>query len=88
MKSETQFIHIRNTVNGQIQGRGGATIAYRETANGIEYAAAFCSPADTFNKAYGRAKAGGRLNSDTYRRVFPGNDLSQFREAIVNQLSV
>jgi hypothetical protein len=86
MTTETKYMHIRNIRQGQIDARGGATIAYREINGGIEYAAAYCSPADTFNKAYGRAKAGGRLNSVNYRRIFPSNDMSLFRDAITVQL--
>lgn len=80
------YMHIRNiTDNGVIDGRGGATVAFRETAPGvIEYAAAFCSPHDNFNKAYGRTKAEGRLASDRFRRTEVGLNLVDFRKVVMD----
>lgn len=82
--SKTYFMHIRNLDrNGNISNYGGTTVAYREVPGGVEFAEAWCSNRDNFNKAYGRAKAAGRLNSDNYRQFFSGN-FSQFRQEIVN----
>lgn len=80
--SKVNFLHIRNTdETGNISGKGGVTIAYYEDtiAGTIGWAAARCSPQDNFNKAYGRAKAAGRLNSANHRRVCVG-DVNKFRE--------
>jgi hypothetical protein len=66
--SKVNFIHRRDVINGKILNSGGYTIAYREVADGIEYAPAYCSPSDNFNRQTGRIKAEGRLNSDRYRR--------------------
>ena len=80
--SKIYFMHIRN-IDGlnRISNFGGATVAYREVPTGVEYAEAWCSDRDNFNKAYGRAKAAGRLNSERYVRRFDGT-FSQFKEAI------
>jgi hypothetical protein len=60
-------------------------VAFRETQPGVvEFAEAWCSPADNFCKAYGRTKAEGRLNSERFRRVTQGLDLIQFRHAVMN----
>lgn len=67
--SKVNFIHQRHvSKDGTISNRGGVTIAFRETQDGIEYAYAFCSFLDNFNKATGRVKASGRLNSQKYLR--------------------
>lgn len=80
--SKVYFMHIRNVdARGVISNFGGATIAYREIDGGVELAEAWCSNRDNFNKAYGRAKAQGRLNSPKYNRKFYGT-LDQFRRAI------
>lgn len=78
----TKFIHIRNIdTTGAISPRGGWTYAYREANGTVEYAVAQCSSLDNFRKAYGRAKAAGRLHSPTLSRVFEGN-ADQFRNAV------
>ena len=67
--SDVKFIHCRPiTVTGKIKNSGGCTVAFREVSDGIEFATAWCSPKDNFNKAFGRVKAEGRLNSDHYRK--------------------
>jgi hypothetical protein len=83
--SKVYFMHIRNVdANDQISNFGGTTIAYREASGGVEFAESWCSDRDNFNKAYGRAKAQGRLNSPNYRRSFSGT-FQQFRQAIAEQ---
>lgn len=80
--SKVYFMHVRNVdAHDRISNFGGATIAYREVPGGVEFAESWCSGRDNFNKAYGRAKAQGRLNSPTYRRSFSGT-FQQFRQAI------
>lgn len=83
---KVSYLHLRNvTVEGEIMGRGGTTVAFLETAPGVvEFAEAWCSPADNFNKAYGRTKAAGRLNSLRFRRVAYGVDLVKFRHDVMN----
>ena len=68
--SDVKFIHCRpiTVVTGAIKNSGGCTVAFREVSDGIEYATAWCSPKDNFNKALGRIKAEGRLKSDQYRK--------------------
>jgi hypothetical protein len=80
------YLHLRNvTPEGEIMSRGGTTVAFRETQPGVvEFAEAWCSPADNFNKAYGRTKATGRLNSPRFRRVAQGVDLVQFRRDVMS----
>ena len=83
---KVSYLHLRNvTVDGEINSRGGTTVAFLETAPGVvEFAEAWCSPADNFNKAYGRSKAAGRLSSLRFRRVTYGRDLVQFRQDVLN----
>jgi hypothetical protein len=80
--AKVYFMHVRNVDSrDRISNFGGATIAYREVPGGVEFAESWCSDRDNFNKAYGRAKAQGRLNSSNYRRTFAGSFV-EFRQAI------
>lgn len=80
--NSVKFIHIRNfDIQGQFDPRGGFTYAYREVSDGVEYAVAQCSSRDNFVKAYGRAKAQGRLRSPDHLRLYRG-DAASFREAV------
>jgi hypothetical protein len=80
--SKVYFMHVRNIDSAdRISNFGGATIAYQEVPGGVEYAGSWCSPRENFNKAYGRAKAKGRLNSDAYRCKFSGS-FQEFRQAV------
>lgn len=82
VNNDAKFLHFRHatkraSVSGEvteINARGGVTIAYTETAQGIEYAAAKCHTKDNFVKHQGRVKAAGRLSSGKYRRVFDGSE--------------
>lgn len=78
--SNVHYIYRRKfDDNGKIVNNGGLTVAYREIEPGmVEYALAFCGPLDNFNKAYGRAKAGGRLNSARHKIVAMMN-MNEFR---------
>lgn len=70
-----KYIHYRNrNLDGKIESRGGATVAFIEKPDGIDYAVAICSEHDNFNRAYGRAKAAGRLASPRHRRFFAAVD--------------
>lgn len=83
--SKVYFMHIRNVdTNDRVSNFGGTTVAYREVPGGVEFAEAWCSDRDNFNKAIGRAKAQGRLNSPHYMRKFSGT-FSQFREHVVQE---
>jgi hypothetical protein len=86
--SKVYFMHIRNVdSNNEISNFGGTTIAYREVPGGVEFAEAWCSDRDNFNKSFGRAKAQGRLNSPNYMREFRGTFI-EFRQAIMeNELA-
>ena len=59
--------HIRNVQNGQISNMGGITVAAIVDDNLVvsKFATAKCHTKDNFNKAIGRTKAVGRLNSNT-----------------------
>lgn len=84
--NKVHFMHVRNfDISNRISNFGGATVAYREVPGGVEYATAKCHDRDNFNKAYGRAKAQGRLNSVHYRSMFMGS-FNEFRERIVEAL--
>jgi hypothetical protein len=75
-------MHVRkNDSADRISNFGGVTIAYQEVPGGVEYARSWCNPRENFNKAYGRDKAQGRLNSDMYRRKFSGS-FQDFRQAV------
>lgn len=86
MNTELNFLHLRNVDNkGAIDCRGGATVAFREIQPGvIQYASAYCSPQDNFNKAYGRTKAAGRLNSTRFAATIEGLDLPTFRKNVLD----
>lgn len=81
--SKIHYLHLRRLdKNDNIANFGGTTIAYREGIDGgVEFAEARCSPKDNFVKAYGRAKAAGRLNSDRHRSYFHGS-FNEFRRSI------
>jgi hypothetical protein len=82
--TEICFLHLRHHhTDGTIQGQGGATIAYRTTGAGIQFAAAFCSPADNFCRARGRTVAAGRLNSDRLRQQTAQTDPMEFRRSML-----
>ena len=77
-----KFLHLRRlTIDGKINGRGGETIAYRASPSGVEFASAYCSANDNYNKAYGRAKTVGRLASDRFRGFVAGMTADDFRAA-------
>jgi hypothetical protein len=68
--SKVHYIHLRLIDGtGKKLNRGGATIAFREVGDEIEYAIAKCSPNDNFSRKLGRIKSEGRLNSPRYRQV-------------------
>ena len=80
MDTRVRFIHRRPTIDGKITNSGGCTVAYREVDDGIEYAVAYCSPRDNFSRKIGRAKAGGRLNSDKHK-AFERITLTEFKNS-------
>ena len=74
-----KFAHLRDyDFDGCVDNCGGATVAYIETRQGWQYAAAVCSPNDNFNKRFGRAKAAGRLNSPQYTRTSTAESRKDF----------
>lgn len=83
--NQVRYIHIRNfTENNEVSGKGGATIAFREINDRIEYAIALCHIKDNYRKSYGRDKASGRLNSPSHRKIFNGTR-EQFYDSLDNQ---
>lgn len=85
---ETKFLHFRyREKDGNIFARGGRTIAFQETPDGVKYAVALCHLNDNFVKAMGRIKAGGRLNSPTQSGVFPGTE-DDFLNAINSDIQI
>lgn len=68
---EATIRHFRITdSHGVIENRGGATIAYQDTAGGaIEYTVAYCNPVDNFSRMVGRNAALGRLLSPLHSRI-------------------
>jgi len=82
---QVKFLHIRRVDDqGNINARGGTTVAYRELPDHIQWATAHCSPEDAYVKAYGRAKAAGRLKSSAHVRRFPAG-VDDFRHFLFNQ---
>lgn len=58
------FMHYRKyNKQGQIESRGGMTVAVNLEGRNITYAIAQCSTKDNFCREQGRIKAGGRLKS-------------------------
>lgn len=57
-----KFSHFRDIdKRGNVNPRGGATVAYRTEGKYTHAAVAFCNPIDNFNFQYGRNKSNGRL---------------------------
>ena len=84
--SKVYFMHFRNyDAKNRISNFGGSTVAYREVPGGVEYDEAWCSKTDNFNKAVGRAKAQGRLNSPRYLEYFSGT-FDEFRKEITSSI--
>lgn len=86
-QTNVRFIHCRNLQeDGSISPKGGMTIAYNINKEGfvVGWAAAKCNIKDTFNKAYGRMKAAGRLLSQDYYNDVPEVSEKSFVEQTVN----
>ena len=69
--NEIFFAHIRRPDDldpTKHSGKGGATVAFTLTADGVKYAIAKCHNVDNFNRKSGRVKAKGRLNSPRYAK--------------------
>jgi hypothetical protein len=66
MERNTRFVHFRicDSITGEVQSTTGVTLAYREVDDGVEYAAAYCSPHDRYNKQIGRTIATARMLDD------------------------
>jgi hypothetical protein len=69
---KTKYIHQRVYLEGHLQSHGGTTTAYQVDDDGYVYASAkaHCHPNDNYNKAQGRAKATGRLQSAHYANYY------------------
>lgn len=68
-KSNEIFIGHRRyvTPNDQVHGKGGITVAFKQTEGGVSYSIARCNVADNFCKKTGRIKAIGRLEGGISR---------------------
>ena len=66
--------------DGQINSRGGATLAYTDNGDGtVVGAVAYCNPKDNYCKAYGRAKSAGRLKQNAANNFSLTDDDKFFR---------
>lgn len=77
-----KYRHYRHLseVTGQINSRGGATLAYTDNGDGTFVGAvAYCHPKDNYNKSYGRAKAAGRLKKNSAHNFSLTDDDKYFR---------
>lgn len=87
--NDARFLHFRYTdLDGTWYARGGLTIAYRETPEGIEYADAKCHLNDNFVKAQGRAKAAGRLASTKLRKTVKGVSEREFVDDVAAEVAM
>lgn len=60
--SMKKFMHFREIDDrGNINPRGGASVAYKQDGTFMYAAVSFCNPIDNFNFQYGRNKSAGRL---------------------------
>lgn len=67
--SMNKFSHFRDIdKRGNVNPRGGATVAYRTEGKYTYAAVSFCNPIDNFNFQYGRNKSNGRLTQLLARR--------------------
>lgn len=93
---DTKFLHFREIdERGNVNPRGGLTIAYRsipriegftgfegsDSETYTEFAQAVCHENDNFVKALGRAKSGGRLQSSKFKSLFVGSERDFVRHA-------
>ena len=92
--NSVRFLHFRDVwdINDfddlsekpQIEGKGGATVAYQREPNGsFSYAVALCSDRDNFNRRIGRDISLGRLVKGP-AVVVPEQSLNQWRQSVVN----
>lgn len=66
---DCKFRHYRGVdTSGEVEARGGATVAYRKLEGGDGFVAAisYCREYDNFRKNYGRDKAQGLLDQNKY----------------------
>ena len=79
------FVHFRifDEATGNFSAKGGTTVAYtEETPGNFKYAAAFCHEKDPYVKAYGRAKAAGRLKSADHAHTVKCESRDEFMEIL------
>lgn len=75
-----RYMHFRDRslIDGSVDNRGGATVAYEDGPHGFEFAVARCSWRDNFCRSVGRTKAAGRLRSSRFRQRFSSHDEGEF----------
>ena len=87
-----KFHHKRlvDQAHGTPSGKGGATFAFEEVGNNkFVFTIARCHEKDNFNKAQGRVKAAGRLNSPRYIHTFNGTRdqlIQHFEQTPINMI--
>lgn len=83
-----KYIHLRYMgSNGLPITHGGITVAYIEHEAGhISYAIARCNSMDNYCRAYGRAKARGRLESMKQKRMLNSDNHSSPIQRVVFDL--
>ena len=59
--SQVKFLHYRVVKDGQVEGKGGATLVFVTGEEGVSFAEAYCSHKDNYNRRLGRDIALGRL---------------------------
>jgi len=83
-----KFIHLRHmTPRGTPATHGGVTVCYQEEPAGhISYAIARCNDNDNYCRAYGRAKAQGRLLSPRLRKMITTDNYSSPVQRVIMEL--
>lgn len=56
-----RIVHLRTMKDGEIQPKGGVTVAYEQLGEVLLYAESRCNPQETFNRKIGRTAATGKL---------------------------
>lgn len=79
-----RFMHFRHTNNGQVNSRGGATVAYQVDKNNnvTKFAIARCSDKDNYCRKTGRNLANGRLHGAMLSHAALGQQEKTFRQAM------
>ena len=66
--SQVKFLHYRVVKDGQVEGKGGATLVFVTGEEGVSFAEAYCSHKDNYNRRLGRCYASGQFPKCADRR--------------------